>query len=119
MLSKETLMSRSTNFSFLLSMLAACLGATSALADAGRREINQTCAVQTGCFPGDAPGFPVTITDSGSYRLTSNLNQIPASQDGLFLANSRITIDLNGFAIVGPSLGGTAAGNGKSRPGGV
>jgi hypothetical protein len=28
----------------------------------GVPEINQTCAVQTGCFPGDTAGFPVTIS---------------------------------------------------------
>ena len=47
--------------------------ATPALAVDGVLEINQTCAVQTGCFAGDSPGFPVTITQPGSYRLTSNL----------------------------------------------
>ena len=47
--------------------------ATPALASDGVLEINQTCAVQTGCFPGDTAGFPVKITASGSYRLTGNL----------------------------------------------
>jgi hypothetical protein len=40
----------------------------------GQLEINQACAVNTGCFPGDDPGFPVTITQPGSYRLTGNLD---------------------------------------------
>ena len=35
--------------------------ATPALASDGVLEINQTCAVQTGCFTGDTAGFPVTI----------------------------------------------------------
>ena len=46
-----------------------------ALAVDGVVEINQTCAVNTGCFAGDTPGFPVTITVAGSYRLTSNLSR--------------------------------------------
>ncbi len=43
-----------------------------ALAVDGVAEINQTCAVQTGCFGGDAAGYPVTIdgTAGTSYRLT-------------------------------------------------
>ena len=49
-----------------------------ALASDGVIEINQTCAVQTGCIDnsggiGDTPGFPVTIEIPGSYVLTSNL----------------------------------------------
>ena len=35
-------------------------------------EINQACALSTGCFSGDTAGFPVTIdgTAGPSYRLT-------------------------------------------------
>ena len=55
-------------------ILAPALGPAPALADAGRLEINQICAVETGCFPGDAAGFPVTLTTPGSYALTGNLS---------------------------------------------
>ncbi len=46
-----------------------------ALAVDGVAEINQTCAVQTGCFSGDTAGYPVSIEGSAgrSYRLTSDL----------------------------------------------
>ena len=37
----------------------------------GAVELNQTCAVQTGCLADDAAGFPVTIATPGSYRLTA------------------------------------------------
>ena len=47
--------------------------AVPALAVDGVLEINQACAVNTGCSTGDTAGFPVTISTSGSYRLTSNL----------------------------------------------
>jgi hypothetical protein len=39
----------------------------------GVLEINQAC-VSVGCFPGDLAGFPVTISSTGSYRLTSSLD---------------------------------------------
>jgi hypothetical protein len=59
----------------LLLVLFFCLP-PAAYAAEGIAEINQTCAVQTGCFAGDSPGFPVTIDGSagGSYRLTSDLS---------------------------------------------
>ena len=65
-------------------------------------EISETCAVQTGCFNGDPPGYPVTIdgTAGGSYRLTSNLIVPDENTDGISVNSSSITIDLNGFEIV-------------------
>ena len=55
-----------------------------AIASDGVLEINQTCAVQTGCFSGDVAGFPVTISTSGSYlsrpprQLTHSDLEIPS-----------------------------------------
>ena len=49
---------------------------TSLHAGEGVLEINQACAVNTGCFPGDTALFPVIIQGAmapGSYILTSNL----------------------------------------------
>jgi len=91
-------------------VLAALLGSmtTGAPAHAGDGvlEINQTCATQTGCFPGDSAGFPVTISVSGtSYRLTSSLLVPDANTDGINFSTSLITnvsIDLGGFEIKGP-----------------
>ena len=48
-----------------------------------------------------AGGYPYKITTSGSYRLTSNLKP-PASTDGIDVSASNVTIDLNGFGIIGP-----------------
>ena len=59
-----------------ITWLALALMASPALAVDGVLEINQTCAVLTGCFAGDAPGFPVTMdstTPGKSFRLTSDL----------------------------------------------
>jgi len=73
---------------------------TPALATDGVLEINQSCAENEGCFAGDGAGLPVTITASGSYQLTSDLS-VPASTDGLSVSVDGVTIDLNGFSIVG------------------
>ena len=73
----------------------------------GALEINQTCAVETGCFAGDTPGYPVTIGEAGSYRLTSNLS-ITADVTGIEISSSYVTLDLGGFQIAGPvSCSGT------------
>ena len=63
-------------------------------------EINQTCAVQTGCFAGDTAGWPVTITEGGSYRLTSNLIVPDKTTGAILVSTSSVSIDLNGFEIV-------------------
>ncbi len=72
-------------------------------------EINQVCAVETGSFVGDRSGFPVVITGvaGNSYRLKSDLavGVGNVDTDGLFINTSGVTIDCNGFTLVGPSLG--------------
>lgn len=77
--------------------------ATSAFAqEAPPLEINQTCAIETGCFPGDDPGFPVTIAEPGDYVLTSNLRSGGATSEGLWSIDSTspaTTIDLQGFSV--------------------
>jgi hypothetical protein len=70
--------------------------------------ITQAKAVAGGVTPGDAPGFPVTISAGGSYRLASNL-VVPANTDGVIVNGVEVTIDLNGFRITG---GGGTVGDG-------
>ena len=67
-------------------------------------EINQICAEQTGCFPSDPPGFPVSLNQPGSYRLTSNLDlsTSPSLVSAIHLIGDGISLDLGGFEIVGP-----------------
>lgn len=77
-------------------------------------EINQVAVKVGGITPGDTPLFPVTISQPGSYRLTSNLDVTDASArpDGTNTANTSaieveadgVNIDLNGFAIIGPTF---------------
>lgn len=54
-----------------------------------------------GITPGDTPGFPVTITTPGSYRLAGDL-VVPAGAHGIVILTDDVTIDLNGFTISGP-----------------
>ncbi len=73
------------------------------LAADGVIEISAAC-VATGCFPGDGPGYPVTIVSRGSYRLTSNLERnslFNGTVDGNSIAiqSSEVTLDLGGFSI--------------------
>lgn len=80
----------------------------------GVLEINQAC-VAAGCFPGDSAGFPVKITDPGSYILTSDIDisgeNTPEDLNAIEIqgALGRVVLDLNGFSIVGPTFcsGGT------------
>ncbi len=67
----------------------------------GVLEINQACAINGGCFSGDAAGYPITINGSagGSYRLTGNLI-VPVDTNGIEVNAPSISIDLNGFEIV-------------------
>lgn len=85
----------------ILVLLSAML-ATPAFASDGVREINQTCAAQTGCFAGDAAGFPVTISAAGSYRLTGNLAVPNENTSGITIGISDVSVDLSGFSISGP-----------------
>ena len=93
-----------TNWMAVIALLA---GSSVALAE-GEFEIDQAC-VTVGCFPGDAPGFPVTLANNGVYRLTSDL--IVNTSDGISVSAARVEIDLAGFEIFG---GGSCSGNGAT-----
>lgn len=71
------------------------------LASNGSIEIHSSCAIVTGCFPGDAPGLPVTITEPGHYKLTSLIGTTFDAPDLITIDSSNVTVDLNGFSLVG------------------
>ena len=76
--------------------------------------IDQNKALAGNVTPGDAPGFPVSITRSGSYRLSSDLVVADADTTAIDItgAAGRVTVDLNGFSILGPvTCTGSSAGN--------
>jgi hypothetical protein len=66
--------------------------------------IDQNKALAGGVTSGDAAGFPVTLSKSGSYQLSGNLT-VPANADGIVIAADRVTLDLNGFSIKGSGSG--------------
>jgi parallel beta-helix repeat protein len=78
--------------------------ATNAYAVDGIVLIDQTRALAGNVTPGDGPGFPVTISRPGSYRLSSNLD-VPADAAGIVIFASGVTIDLNGFQLKGSGAG--------------
>jgi len=88
---------------FNAALLAAMSG--SAFAVDGVVLIDQNKALAGNVTPGDTAGFPVTISAPGSYRLSSNLVVPDANTSAIALApnTSGVTIDLNGFSIVGPT----------------
>jgi len=67
----------------------------------GVTEINQARALAGGVTPGDGPGFPVTISASGSYRLTGSLD-VGAGATAIVVTGDHVTLDLNGFKITAP-----------------
>lgn len=73
------------------------------LASDGVLEINAVCAAQ-GCFTGDLPGYPVSITgaDGSSYVLTSDLILPDENTTGVLIRTNHITVDLGGHHIDGP-----------------
>jgi len=84
--------------------VASFLSASVSQASDGVYEINQSCAVSTGCFPGDGPGFPVTITtatqNGARFQLTSALVVANENQTAIQITASHVSIDLNGFVIM-------------------
>ena|SRR5690348_8908241 len=96
-------MSRFTTFG--LTILFAF--APAALAVDGTVLINQSTITNglTGCPTGGH--FPIIICQSGSYRLSGNLTVPDANTDAIHITADNVTIDLNGFAILGPGAKGS------------
>ena len=93
-----------------LSLLAALLLPAAITAADGVLEINEACALNSGCFEGDGAGWPVTISAPGSYRLTGNLAVTSGDETAISITSEDVDLDLAGFEILGPQLAGTGAG---------
>ena len=65
--------------------------------------INQAAAEAGGVTPGDAPGFPVTISLPGSYRLAGNLSISDPNLTAIQIITDNVSLDLNGHTIRGPA----------------
>ncbi len=59
--------------------------------------INQSTVMAAG-------GFPYRITQPGSYRLSGNLSVPDANTTAISIDSDSVTLDLNGFAIIGPTV---------------
>lgn len=85
-------------------VMATATGAAQAQRAAdGITNVSQDSALAGGVTNGDSAGFPITISTSGTYRLTSNL-VVPAGADAIVVNPMlNVVIDLNGYQIVGVS----------------
>jgi hypothetical protein len=83
-----------------VALLASLVGGVEAVD--GVQEINQELALAGNVTPGDGPGFPVTISLSGSYRLSGNLRNNAPDVDVIDITAANVTLDLKGFTIQGP-----------------
>lgn len=81
-------------------LVAAALIATGASAHA-QATIDQNKALAGNVTPGDSAGFPITISQPGSYVLKGNLT-VPFGFSGIVINADNVTLDLNGFTISGP-----------------
>lgn len=86
------------NSTLYLALFAAVLAATGAHAQIA---INASAAAAGGVTPGDAPGYPVTLSQAGAYKLTGNLSLTSADPDSVIvhITAANVDLDLNGFTI--------------------
>lgn len=90
---------------FCAAVTVITFGASAGAVD-GTIEINQAKVLAAG-------GFPYVVSNPGSYRLTGNLTVPSTTLDAIDVKASYVTIDLNGFSIIGPN-DPIAGGNGIS-----
>ena len=83
-----------------LLLTSAVLLASPALAVDGVVLIDHASALAGNVTPGDTPGYPVTLSLPGSYRLSGNL--APEGRvNGIDVTAPEVTIDFNGFRLHG------------------
>lgn len=103
-----------------LALTCAVLLPLRAFAADGVIEINEARVAAGGISACDAPGYPVEICDSGSYRLTSNLHYPSSSAKGIVVSAPEVTLDLNGMTLAGDNtctIGAFGAVTGCAAPG--
>jgi hypothetical protein len=83
-------------------LAVALLLVAAAPASAAVVQISQFRALVGGVTPGDAPGFPVTLSRPGSYRLVTNLVLPAGATLGIDATADGVSLDLSGFAVIGP-----------------
>src|SRR4051794_7931986 len=102
---------------FAMAVATVLMAASSTWAVDGVIEINEAAAQAGGVTPGDAPGYPVTISlnvitsKAGSVRLTGPLSLTNfVSADAIVVDSPNVSVDLNGFTI--NCFTGTCTGSG-------
>jgi hypothetical protein len=83
-------------------LLAGMAAAAPAVAGDGGIEINDARAQTGGVSTGDLPGYPVTLSEPGSYRLSGNLTVPDENTNAIDVTSPGVSIDLAGFVILGP-----------------
>ena len=69
----------------------------------GEIHITHAKALAGNVTPGDAAGYPVTISIPGTFELASNLF-VAANKIGIQVTSAHVTIDLNGFLMQGTNV---------------
>src|SRR4051794_72941 len=100
---------RTKAMTFGLASLAVVLATIPAAAIDGEILINQAKVNAGGITPGDGAGFPATLSRPGHYKLSGNLS-VPAGVNGIDVTADDVTIDLNGFSMLGNPPGQAARG---------
>src|ERR1017187_4825709 len=78
-----------------MAVMFVTLAPACAFAADGNVLINQATVNATG-------GFPYKINQPGSYRLSGNLTVPDANTTAIQVLSDYVTLDLNGFGIIGP-----------------
>jgi hypothetical protein len=86
-------------YTWAWALVGILLAAGTSFAVDGVLEINAVRAIAGGVTEDDAPGYPVTLGEPGSYRLTGPLRLTGSSQNAIEITSSDVTVDLNGFTI--------------------
>jgi hypothetical protein len=82
-------------------LLSTVLISTTSHAVDGTVLIDQARALAGNVTTGDTPGFPVTISKTGSYKLSGNLTVPNENTTAISITADSVTLDLNGFSITG------------------
>jgi hypothetical protein len=88
----------------ILASLLLVLIAGPAWSDNGEIQINHQRALAGGVTPGDAAGYPVTLSVSGAYILTGVLTAPDQNTNIIEITADNVNLDMNGFTIVGTNL---------------
>ncbi|TDR47696.1 hypothetical protein DFR29_102356 [Tahibacter aquaticus] len=86
-----------------LALIAAGFAATAAQAQV---TIDSSAVLAGGITPGDAPGYPATLSVAGAYKLTGNLMGPLSEQPhtAIHITAANVDLDLNGFSVMATNV---------------